>query len=323
MLQTANLLQRDFKHVAHIDKPSFLLNVPFSLSTDVPNNIWMVELNPDERMINKNKAIEQFMSLYSFLTRYAIVYLLPSYPELQDQTYVANLGIVLPHTEEKTVVISNFRSEPRQGESAIGREFFKLMQFSIIDAPPYFEGEADLKYIRDNLYIGAHGIRTSKEALDWFSESFDMKVIPFFMPDKYLYHLDCCVFPITSECVAICTKIAGKETVRELEKYVDIYDVSVDDAYSGFNNSVVLGNYILCASDIDELSPSDKNYQIEKSKNESLNSLCSSIGMEPVFFNLSEFCKSGALLSCLIMHLNRNNSCKSIDDLHLQHISGR
>ena len=322
MLQTEALLQKNFNHIAHTDKPGFLLNVPFSLSTDVPNNSWMVDLSPDERTVNKNKAIEQFMSLYSFLARHAIVYLLPSYPDLQDQTYVANLGIVLPHTEEKTVVISNFRSEPRRGESAIGREFFKLMKFPIIDAPSYFEGEADLKHIRDNLYIGAHGIRTSKEALDWFSESFDMKVIPFLMQDEYLYHLDCCLFPITSECVAVCTEIAQKETVRELEKYVDIYDVSVDDAYSGFNNSVVLGNYVLCASDIDQLSQSDKNYQYEKSKNESLNSLCSSLGMEPVFFNLSEFCKSGALLSCLVMHLNRNNYSKSIHNPHLTNVTG-
>ena len=27
----------------------------------------------------------------------------------------------------------------------------------------------------------------------------------------------------------------------------------------------------------------------------------------PVFFNLSEFMKSGAMLSCLVMHLNHRN----------------
>lgn len=288
MLQKETLLQQDCNHIAYTDKVGFLMNVPFSLSTDVPNNLWMVDLSPDERIINKNKALSQFMSLYGFLARHSIVYLLPSYPGLQDQTYVANLGIVLPHTDEKTVVISNLRSEPRRGERAIGREFFKIIKFSIIDAPPYFEGEADLKHVRDNLYIGAHGIRTSKEALDWFSKSFDMKIIPFLMQDEYLYRLDCCVFPITSDCVAVCTAIAEKETLRELEKYVGIYNVSVDDAYSGFNNSLVLGNYVLCASDIDELSKSHKNYDYEKSKIESLTSLCSSLGMEPVF------------LSCLI-----------------------
>jgi N-dimethylarginine dimethylaminohydrolase len=308
MIQTKALLQIDRDHIAHLeDRPGFLMNVPFSISSDVPNNSWMDELSADELIIDKHKAIKQFAELYSFMTRHSLVYLLPSYPGLQDQTYVANLGIVLPHIEEKPVVISNYRSKPRRGESAVGREFFKMMKYPIVDAPCYFEGEADLKHIRDNLYIGAHGLRTSKEALDWFSDSFDMQVIPFLMKDSYLYHLDCCLFPFNSEYVAVCTEVAEKETVRELEKYVDIYDVSLDDAYNGFNNSVVLGKYVLCASNLSELKQTDKYYQEEKAKVESMNAVCASLDMEPVFFNLSEFYKSGALLSCLVMHLNRNN----------------
>ena len=121
------------------------MNVPFSLSSEVPNNIWMNELSPEERIIDRDKALFQFMELYGFLSRHAIVYLLPSYPGLQDQTYVANLGIVLPHTEEKTVVISNYRSEPRRGESDIGREFFKLMNFTIKEAPPLFRRRGRFK----------------------------------------------------------------------------------------------------------------------------------------------------------------------------------
>ncbi|MEL7037151.1 MAG: arginine deiminase-related protein [Cyanobacteria bacterium J06592_8] len=283
------------------------MNVPFSLSGDIPNNIWMQELSPEERSIDHNKAISQFMELYSFLARHAFVYLLPSYPGLQDQTYVANLGIVLPHVKKQTVVISNYRSEPRRGETEIGREFFKQMNFTVEDAPPYFEGEADLKHIKDNVYVGAYGIRTSKEALDWFSESFDMRVIPFQMLNEYFYHLDCCVLPLSSECVALCTEIAEPNTVKELEKYVNIYDVSFNDTYMGLTNSIRCGNYLLCASDLDELSPSSKYYEPEKLKIKSLNQLCSSLSIEPVYFNLSEFYKSGALLSCLIMHLNRNN----------------
>ncbi|MGD1805551.1 hypothetical protein ACP6PL_08925 [Dapis sp. BLCC M126] len=243
-------------------------------------SIWMEELSPEERIINRDKALSQFMELYSFLSRHAIVYLLPSYPGLQEQTYVANLGIVLLHTKEKIVVISNYRSEPRRDESEIGRQFFNLMNFKVKDAPPYFEGEEDLKHIKDNIYVGAYGIRTSKNALDWFSESFDIKIIPFQMSNEYFYHL---------------------------EKCVNIYDVIFNDPYIGLTNSIRCGNYLLCASDIDELYPSDKHYELEKSKIKSLNQLCSSLGMEPVYFNLSEFHKSGALLSCLIMHLNHNN----------------
>lgn len=301
------MVRNNPNHIAHTDKPGFLMNVPFSLSCDSPNNIWMEELEPEELVINHDRSVSQFMALYSFLSRYALVYLLPSYPGLQDQTYVANLGIVLPHTPEKNLVLANYYSEPRRGESAVGKKFFEMFDFPIEQAPEYFEGEADLKHIRDNVYVGAHGIRTSKNALDWFEESFDMKVIPFLMQDEYLYHIDCCIFPFSEEHTAVCTEIAEPETLIELEKYANIIDVSLDDAYSGINNCVAIDKYVLCASDLEDLSPSDKNYNYEKSKVESLNKICASLGMEPVYFNLSEFCKSGALLSCLVMHLNRNN----------------
>ena len=134
-----------------------------------------------------------------------------------------------------------------------------------------------------------------------------MKVIPFLMQNQYLYHLDCCIFPFSEDHTGVCTEIATPEALRELEKYTEIIDVSLDDAYSGINNCVVIGKYVLCASDVEDLSPSDENYNYEKSKVESLKKICAYLDMEPVYFNLSEFCKSGALLSCLVMHLNRNN----------------
>ena len=66
--------------------------------------------------------------------------------------------------KQDTVIISRFRSTPRIGEERIGAEFFKLMNFTMEHPPEtfegeplYFEGEADLKHIRGNLYIGAHG----------------------------------------------------------------------------------------------------------------------------------------------------------------------
>lgn len=293
--------------ITHTTKPAFLMNVPFSISAEVPNNVWMLNYSPDERVIDKDKALFQFMSLYSFIARYALVYLLPSYPGLQDQTYVANLGIVLPHLAENIAVISNFSAEARPPESDIGREFFKLMNFSVIDAPEYFEGEADLKYIRDNIYVGAYGIHTAKNALDWFSKSFDMKVIPICMQDPRLYHLDCLVLPVSKDSVIVCTELIDKETLRELEKYVCLYDVEYNLALSGITNSLVLDNYILCSSHIAELKPCSEDYSKEKFKIEKLEDFCFKFGRELIVFNLSEFLKSGALLSCLVMHLNRNN----------------
>ena len=49
-----------------------------------------------------------------------------------------------------------------------------------------------------------------------------------------------------------------------------------------------------------------------KSKIEVLEKICSNEGMEPIIFNLSEYMKSGAMLSCCIMHLNRVDQNKKL-----------
>ena len=69
---------------------------------------------------------------------------------------------------------------------------------------------------------------------------------------------------------------------------------------------------ILCASNISELTRADENYEAEKQKIESLKKICFNEGLEPVFFNISEFMKSGAMLSCMLMHLNYVDLNKSL-----------
>lgn len=287
--------------------PAFLMSVPLSLSTDEANNVWMRELSAESRRIDLGKAVEQFHALYSFLTAQAMVYLLPSRPGLQDQTYVANLGVVLPHLPDPVVVISNFRSPPRRAEQEPGLEFFRQLSLKVEVAPAYFEGEADLKWIGDNVYVGAHGMRTCREALDWFAEHFDMEVIPFEIDNEYLYHLDCSIFPITREDLVVCTEVAEPDTLRAIERHASIIDVSVDNADSGITNCVRIGDHVVCASHLEELSSTHKDYAYEKQKVKTLEEICEKLRLNAVFFNLSEFLKSGAMLSCMIMHLNYKN----------------
>lgn len=299
-------------NLRQIRKPVFLMNVPLSLSATIANNVWMDNLSLQERIVDIDLAIKQHCALVSFVSRYAIVYQLPCTQGLQDQTYVANLGIALPHTPKATLVVANFRSEPRCGESAAGSQFFAQFQdFEVHQAPRFFEGEADLKHIRDNIYVGAFGLRTSRGALDWFERIFDMKILPFEMTDPRLYHLDCCILPITPTDVAVCTSQASPEFLRELEKFAVIHDVSLQASLGGANNSIILGEYIMCSASLWEMSRSDRLYDIERAKVESMNALCAKLGKKPAYFNLSEFNKSGAALSCMMMHLTRQNFADS------------
>jgi len=298
---------------SHLQLQSYVMNFPFSLSTADPNNIWMQELNEKELQINRPKAYKQFMDLYNFMSGQSLVYLLPSEGNFQDQVYVANLGLQLPHiTDANKILLSNFTSEPRKGEEWVGKHFFQQMGYETHISPHKWEGEADIKYLYDNVYIGGYGIRSDIKTYEWMEEQFDMNIIKVEMVDEYLYHLDCSIFPLNEDKTLVCTELFNPEELSQIENHTEIIDVNIDDALGGMTNSVRMGNMILCASNIAELKKSDELYEGEKHKIESLEKICANEGMEPVIFNLSEYMKSGAMLSCMVMHLNRVDHSKTL-----------
>jgi len=251
--------------------------------------------------------------LYNFMAGQSLVHLLPAEGNYQDQVYVANLGLQLPHIkDENHILLSNFTSDPRKGEELVGEKFFNQMGYKTHISPFKWEGEADIKYLYDNVYIGGYGIRSNIKTYEWMEKNFDMEIIKVAMTDEYLYHLDCSIFPLNQDKTLICTELFDPQEVAQIEQYTEIIDVNIDDALGGMTNSVRLGNMILCASNIAELKKSHEYYEAEKHKIESLEKICSDEGMEPVIFNLSEYMKSGAMLSCMVMHLNRVDHNKTL-----------
>ena len=293
-----------------LDKPAYLMNLPFSLAADVTNNVWMEEISGDERKIDIPRAVNQFLQLYHFIASDAVVYILPTprLTGLQDLVFTANIGIVLEHLEEKNVVVmSNFTTEVRRPETKVGDDLFELMGYQVVNSPYHFEGEAELKHLYANHYVGGYGIRSDKKAYQWMAEEFDMNIIPLQETDPYLYHLDCTVFPLTHKETLVCTEMYTKEEVKAIEAVTNIIDVSIDDAFSGICNSVRLGNTIMNASHLHEMKSSDEYYDSELQKNRMLEDIAVKYGFELSLFNLSEYFKSGALLSCMVMHLNRQS----------------
>jgi N-dimethylarginine dimethylaminohydrolase len=290
-----------------LQRPAFLLNFPFSYSTRVANNAWMTDLDEQQRQPDFKRVMVQFLELYRFMASEGLVYLLPTpRTDLQDLVFTGNLGIVLEHVEgQNTVVISNFTSEPRRGETAVGVRFFEDMGYEVHVSPHRFEGDAELKHLHDNIYVGGYGIRSQLEAYDWMERQFAMKVVKVRETDEYLYHLDCTVFPLTTEDTLVCTEMFEPAEIAELERYTNVIDVSVDDCYQGICNSVRLGNRILNSSRIHELEKGTEDYTRELHKNRTLEDLAVEAAFEVCYFNLSEYEKAGALLSCMVMHLNR------------------
>jgi N-dimethylarginine dimethylaminohydrolase len=266
----------------------------------------MQELTDEELSINKPKAYKQFMDLYNFVAGGALVNLLPSEGNFQDQVYVANLGLYLPHIKnENHIILSNFTSDPRKGEELVGEKYFNQMGYKTAISPYKWEGEADLKYLYGNKYIGGYGIRSNIKAYEWMEETYNMDILKVAMVDEYLYHLDCSIFALNQDQTLVCTELFDEEEIAEMEKHTEIIDIHVDDALGGITNSVRLGNMVLCASNIAELKKSHEYYEGEVHKIKTLEKICGDAGMEPVIFNLSEYMKSGAMLSCMMMHLNR------------------
>jgi len=292
---------------------SYLMNFPFTFSTNDPNNIWMKEMSEEELTINRPKAYKQFMDLYNFMAGQSLVCLLPSEGNFQDLVYVANLGLHLPNIKDQNhILLSNFTSLPRQGEEYVGKKFFDQMGYTTHISPYKWEGEADIKYLNDNVYIGGYGIRSDIKTYQWMEEKFNMKIIKVQMVDKYMYHLDCSIFPLNKQKTMVCTELYDKTELAHISRYTDIININIEDSTYGIANSVRLGNMILCASNISELNKTDEYYEGEKHKISSLEKICSDEGMEPVIFNLSEYMKSGAMLSCMVMHLNRVDHFKTL-----------
>lgn len=290
--------------LTNLESPSFLLNFPTSFSTKDKNNVWMKE---DDVEPDMNVAIAQWTDLYSVLSSNGMVTLLPTPHncDLQDLVFVANLGVVV---NEDTIIISNFTSEPRHGETKVGMDYFKIAGFkNVIECPFKFEGEADLKHIKDNIWIGGYGLRSDIKAYEWMEENFDMKIIKVKMTNEKCYHFDCLCFPITSDIVMICEELLTRKEIDEIRKVANIINVPLKYAENGCTNNVRIHNFIINASDITDIDPIEfpDDYKLEREKNQFLEDIAISLGMEMVFVNLSEFTLGGAMLSCCVLHLNR------------------
>jgi N-dimethylarginine dimethylaminohydrolase len=301
-------------------------------SADQPNNVWMEGVDAEARRMDLGLALNQFHALVAALGAHGLVYLLPSWAGLQDQVYTGNLGAVLPLATGQVLVPARFRSLSRRGEEVPGRHFFELLSLPLVDLPVrvpsaqlarsdverklaasegdevFFEGEADLKFLGDRLYVGACGYRTSIGALLHLRERLGIAVIPFPITDPRLFHLDCCVLAIDRERVVLCTEVATAEALRAIERVREVIPVDADCACCGITNGVRIGDRVFYSSDIKTLARSHPDYASEARKVEMAETICARLGFEPVFIDISEFYKSGGDLSCLVMRLNHHAS---------------
>ena len=289
-----------------LDFPVYMMCFPHTWDTDDPNNVWMKGLSQAEIDEDFAKCYGQWMMLYNMLSGPdTLVHILPPAGDYPDQIYVANVGIVLCHLPKPVFVGANYKSPPRRGEEDVALDYFRLAKYKTDRPPFFFEGEADLKHIVGNKYIGAYGIRTEMKALKWFEEQYEMSVIPVEMTDERNYHLDTEIFPLTAEKVVVATSLLKQEEIAAIEKICEIVPVPKKLEYAGATNCVRTQNTVLCGSTLEDLTAKDDNWQEEFDKRNFWEELCAKNNFALQMPNLSEISKSGADLSCCCLHVNR------------------
>lgn len=282
----------------------YLMCAPHFLSNAVPNNPMMADLARHFPRVDRPAALAQFEAVRHFVCRYAHVLLLPPVDGLQDLAYVSNLGICVQRETTRTIVLSNFRSEPRRGEEQVGRRFFRAQGLRTLMAPRYFEGEADLKRLGAACYVGAYGLRTSRAMLRWFARRFDVEVLECELTNPYLYHLDCVLMPLGDE-MLVATEQVRPDTLRELEKRIGIVHVPTRAALAGATSCLELAGHLLCDDNRALFAQLPELYAFEEEKLQFLQALCPGRKLTLVPFPMTEFIKSGASMSCLFMALGQ------------------
>lgn len=280
-----------YKTPSNLTTPTFLMCPPFSISNACPNNVLMDSYINQE--MDQSLAFEQFIPIYNYLAKRSMIYLLPHKEGLQDQSYVANLGCYLPHIDNPTILLANYKSPPRIGEDTIGQKFFNDLGYKVVQPPSCWEGEADLKHLRNNIYIAGYGMRTDVASHIFFQDKMDMYTLPIYMDDPKLYHLDCLLIPLNKETVLLHAKAINSTEIKHIEKFAKIIDIPEKFMYHGWTNGLVINGCYLYGY-VNE-TKNDQRY---------LEEILAKENLEVIGFNMSEFDKSGAALSCLIMHLN-------------------
>lgn len=295
------------RNATQLNRPAYLMNVPFGYTAAEANNVWMEDLPEADRAVDQRRAMAQFFDVYDLLSSEGLVYLLPTPQDqaLQDLVFTANLGIVLNTPDQNTVVLSNYVPGPRTGEAAVGESFFRQMGYDVHVAPHTFEGEAELKHLYDNVYLGGYGQRSTLEAYEWMEAEFGVEIVKLYMKDPALYHLDCTVFPLTKDKTMLCRSAYTDEELAVVDQKIDVIDVSLEHAMSGICNSVRVGNTIANGSHLYDLDPRSPDYKQERAKNRALEDIAEDLAFEVSYINISEYHKAGALLSCMVLHLNR------------------
>ncbi len=259
-------------------------------SVDYVINPWMTGL------IGKTLpalARKQWTDLYQTLNQMARVELIDPRPNLPDQVFTANAGLL----HKNIFIPSRFRHRQRRLEEPWFLSWFESHKFEAVPIAEeiFFEGSGDalLQPGTDLLWMG-YGFRTDLKARAFLEDRLPLRVLPLRLVDPRFYHLDVCFCPLLDGWAMYYPPAFDAESQRLLEAHIPPEKriiLSEEDARGFACNAVLIGKTLVMNQAGAGLQRAlmDAGYRVE-------------------IVSVDEFIKAGGANKCLTMAIDDSES---------------
>jgi N-dimethylarginine dimethylaminohydrolase len=243
--------------------------------------------------IDHEKARQQWQALCSALTDAGCeVVTIDPVPNLEDMVFAAN-QVFVGFREDigKFIVPSRMVHASREREVPFVVDWFRHRDYKIIDLnlgdSDHLEGHGDLLWHPgwSRVYAG-HGFRSTRGGVAKFQDEMaklKIPVVPLRLVDRYCYHLDTCLCPLSEDAVLVFPGAYDPESLATLRGFWKrVHELTADEAHKFMGNGIVCNGRYLTPY----LSPHLEGILAEE-------------GLKPVVLDTSEFEKSGGSLFCM------------------------
>ena len=178
---------------------------PTHFNIEYSINPHMLTESGELNKINHPKALRQWEEVRTaFEQTGAEVVVMDGGLNLPDMVFSANHAVVI----DNIVVMGNYYSKFRQGETKLFEEFYLQNNFEVIKNDflegELFEGTGDAIWNADqSIMFGGYGFRSNKKAYELINKKFDIKIVPLKLVSEDYYHLDTCFAVLNDDSVAV------------------------------------------------------------------------------------------------------------------------
>jgi len=262
-----------FPHGKILMCPPDYFDVTYSINT------WMdVNDKPDRAL-----AIQQWTTLHHTLIRLgAWVECIKPQTGLPDMVFTANGGLAY----KGRCVLSRFTHKERKGEEEHFKKYFESVGYKVFDVGnSYFEGEGDAMLAGGKLFAG-YGFRTDRKIYDKIVKFLELdKAVLCELVDERFYHIDTCFCPISDTQAFYYPKAFTEDSIKDMDKEIELFAIEEEDAEKFACNSVVLGKNIVMPVGCNKTQD-----------------LLKKLGYETFEVDVSEFLKAGGSAKCMTMY---------------------